>query len=216
VVHRLLKPRPIALLAALTLAAALAAAPANVSANALGLDSDPSTNVPHHDVGDSFKLTFPQPGTYAFHCKLHAFVGGVVVVSNTPGDPITEPDPIPPNNVDLTRPRMSELRLVRRRFGRGGTVLRVTLDTRAIVDAEIYRIWRGRHGRLRRRYAGWRQWRGHIGYNYLGFGRRSKHFRGRPGRYRAIVTATDKSNNVSRARRLGFRIVKLRRRARRR
>jgi plastocyanin len=178
------------------------------SANDQGIDSDPNSGVPHHAVGSWFKLTFPQPGTYSFQCKLHPFVRGTVTVSSTPGDPKSEPDAIPPNNVDLTPPTMSEVRLQRTRFRRRrGTVLRVTLDQRAVVDAEIYRLRRGHP----RRYAGWRQWKGHVGYNYFGFGRASKHFKARPGRYVALIKATDDTYNVSRPTRVRFTIVGARR-----
>jgi plastocyanin len=173
------------------------------SPNDLGLDSDPNSSVPHHDVGDSFKLSFSQPGTYAFQCKLHPFVRGAVVVSSTPGDPFTEPDPIPPNNIDLTPPRITDVHLVRKRFGVRRTALRLALDKRALVDAEIYRVQRGKPPR----FAGWRAWKAHVGYNSLKFGDRSRHFRARPGHYRAVLTATDETNNTSRAKRLQFTIV---------
>ena len=57
------------------------------SPNAAGLDSDPQTSLPHHQIGDSFQLSFDSPGTYAFACKLHSTVRGTVTVSATPGRP---------------------------------------------------------------------------------------------------------------------------------
>ena len=58
-------------------------------------DSDPGTAEPDHRVGDSFKLTFDQPGVYEFQCKLHPVVHGEVIVSDTPGRPGRRPGPDP-------------------------------------------------------------------------------------------------------------------------
>ena len=73
-----------------------------------------------------------------------------------------------------------------------------------MIDAEIWRTdARGR----RTTYAGWQQWRAHIGFNELPFASRGRHFRPRPGRYVAYVKATDMYNNVSRTRTLRFTIL---------
>ena len=66
-----------------------------ISANDLTLDSDPSTREPDHRVGDTFQLTFSQPGVYEFQCKLHPVVHGEVIVSDTPGRPRRRPGPDP-------------------------------------------------------------------------------------------------------------------------
>jgi hypothetical protein len=126
-------------------------------------------------------------------------VRGKVVVSATPGDPIAEPDPIPEVNIDAVAPRMSEVRLDAERFGADGTILNVTLNEKATVDAEFWRLPKRPRGD--RRYAGWQEWSGHIGYNHLeGFGVKGEHLRARPGRYVAEVRATDSSHNRSKER----------------
>jgi plastocyanin len=174
------------------------------SANAIGLDSDPQTAFPNHPVGDSFRLDFDAPGSYQFHCKLHSFVRGTVVVSSTPGNPNTEVDPVPPIQVDLQPPTVSELRLNRYSFRPRGTAMPFALDERSTLDAEIYRL-RKKH---KPRYAGYREWNAYIGYNSVKFGGRSDHFKARPGRYRAVIIATDESANTVTAKRLRFSILK--------
>ncbi len=171
-------------------------------ANDASVDSDPGTDTPRHDIGDSFKAGFDAPGVYSFHCKLHPFVRGTVTVSAVPGDPDTEPDPVPQSNIDLTPPYIDGVHLAKRSFDRTGTTLEYGSDERATLDAEIYRV-----GRHHLRFAGWRVWKqGHVGYNRVHFGSRSPHFDADPGRYRAFVRATDASHNESRTHRLRFSI----------
>ena len=148
-------------------------------------------------------MTFDQPGTYSFHCKLHPFVKGTVTVSATPGDPTTEPDPIPRSNVDLTPPYVDGVTLAKTTFGAEGTTLRYGSDEAvAKLDAEIYK-----RGKQHLHFAGWRVWKGgHVGYNHVHFGDRSPHFKAAPGKYRAFVRATDSSKNESHARRVDFTI----------
>ncbi|MDX6505323.1 MAG: hypothetical protein QOE29_2448 [Gaiellaceae bacterium] len=160
------------------------------------VDSDPGTDTPRHSIGDHFQVSFDQPGTYSFHCKLHPFVRGTVTVSSTPGDPSTEPDPVPRSNVDLKAPYLDGIHLDSDRFGKAGTRLHYGTDERAKLDAEIYRI--GKHHR--RHFAGWQDWSfGHVGYNHVHFGYPSEHFKPRPGHYKAYLRATDASHNESRA-----------------
>ena len=174
------------------------------SANAAGLDSDPGNPAPDHDIGDSFRLDFDQPGTFTFQCKLHAAVRGTVVVSSTPGDPVSEPDPIPQSHVDDQPPKLTDVRLTKPSFRRsGGAILDATLNEAASVDADVWRLGHG--NRARRRYAGWSEWQGHIGYNHLRFGA-GGHLRLRPGRYRAEVRAEDAAHNTSRPAQLRFRV----------
>jgi hypothetical protein len=130
-------------------------------------------------------------------------VHGEVVVSDTPGDPNDDPDPIPKPNVDLTRPTLSNLFLLPPSFHAAGTTLNLALDDPSLVDAEIWHVVRGH----RSSYAGWQTWRAHIGFNYLPFGVRGRHFRPAAGRYVAFVHATDLFNNVSTTHRLAFRIL---------
>lgn len=174
------------------------------SPNAAGIDSDPGNAFPNHPIGDSFQLSFDQPGSYEFHCKLHSFVKGKVVVSSNPGDPETEVDPIPPIAVDLQNPAVSDLRLNRSSFRATGTAMTFALDERALLDAEIYRLRKRRNPV----YAGYREWNSHIGLNAVAFGGPSTHFKPRPGRYRATVIATDQSANTVTVKRLRFSILK--------
>ena len=183
-----------------------------ISTNDLAEDSDPG-RLPDHRVGSWFRLSFSQPGIYQFQCKLHPVVRGEVIVSATPGDPGDDPDPIPRPNVDLTRPTLSGLFLSRTAFPAGaGATLNLALDEPSLIDAEI---WHTTHGH-RSTYAGWQTWPAHIGFDYLPFGQRRRHFRPQPGRYVAFVQATDLFHNVSRTHRLGFRIVAAGRRRSRR
>ena len=150
-----------------------------VSANDQDWDSDPTTSLPRHPLGDTYRLEFDTPGAYQFECKLHPFVNGRVVVSSTPGNPNAEPDPVPEINFDLKAPIVGSLRLDSNVFGRRGTGMHFALDERTVVDAEYYRLKRGGG----RRFAGWAQWSGHVGFNDVRFGAPRKHFRARPGRY---------------------------------
>ena len=172
------------------------------SDNDSGIDSDRGINTPNHPLGDSFQVTFDHPGLYRFQCKLHPGVRGTVDVSSTPGDPNTEVDPVPKINFDLTPPHVSELKLRSRKFGRDGTILHFGVDETSKIDAEYYAV---RHGH-RAGFAGWHAWRAHVGYNDVRFAGRSKHFRARPGRYMAVIRATDTSNNPGRKRVRRFRI----------
>jgi plastocyanin len=166
--------------------------------NAVGIDSDPQTDTPKHQIGDSFQLSFDQPGTYSFTCKLHNAVHGTVTVSDTPGDPVGEPDPVPASRVDLKAPELRGLGLADRVAHHRGTRLRFSLDERGKIDAEFYR--RHRHGP--REYAGYERWDGHVGYNDVRIAAPGKHFDGDPGRYLVVLRATDRSSNTSEARRI--------------
>ena len=174
------------------------------SANAAGLDSDPQTELPRHDLGDTYSITFDQPGTYLFRCKLHSAVSGSVTVSSNPGDPSTEVDPVPVSRFDFRRPTINDVRLGRKRFtGRLGTLLHLALDEGAHLEAEYYLLREGR-----KRYVGFTAWKGHVGFNDLRFASRGAHFKARRGRYMALLSAEDSSSNRSKFRRVFFRIVR--------
>jgi plastocyanin len=172
------------------------------SPNDAGWDSDPGQSTPRHDLGDTYQLTFNQPGNYTFQCKLHPGVRGSVLVSDKPGDPNKEVDPVPKNNVDVTPPHLNDVKLQSRKFGRKGTKLRWGSNETAKLDAEYYAVHHGHRGK----FAGWEDWKGHVGYNDSKFGGRSKHFDARPGRYVAVIRATDKSNNTGKKRTRRFKI----------
>jgi plastocyanin len=173
------------------------------SANDAAEDSDPHNALPDHRIGFKYQLSFTQPGVYTFQCKLHPVVHGEVIVSDAAGDPRDDPDPIPKLNVDLIRPTLTGLHLSAPRFPAAGTTLNLALDDPSVIDAEIWHVRRGH----RTAYAGWRNWRAHIGFNYLPFGARSGHFKPAPGRYVAFVQATDLFNNTSRIQRVPFTIA---------
>jgi plastocyanin len=174
-----------------------------ISPDDAGEDSDPGNSQPDHRLGSSFRLSFNQPGVYEFQCKLHPVVRGEVIVSGTPGNPLDDPDPVPKLNVLLIRPTLTQVFLARPRFPAAGTTLNLALDDPSLIDAEIWHVVGGH----RSAYAGWARWRAHIGYDYLAFGGRSRHFRPAPGRYVAFLQATDLFNNVSRIRRVPFTIL---------
>jgi plastocyanin len=165
-----------------------------ISADDLQWDSDPGTDAPDHRAGDEYTLQFAQPGVYYFQCKLHAFVRGEVVVSEAPGNPLSDPGPRPPLNIDVRPPTLGGIALVRpQASGRRGIATSARISERGSLDAEYYRL--NRTGR--RVYNGYQVWKTFIGINHFQLGARWKHFRARPGRYRAVLRATDESANVS-------------------
>ncbi len=172
------------------------------SPNDAGWDSDPGNDTPRHDIGDSYQLTFNQPGTYTFQCKLHSSVRGDVVVSDVPGDPNKEVDPIPRNNVDVKPPHLSGVKLRSTKFGRKGTTLDWGTNEKSKLDAEYYEVRHGHRGK----FAGWDDWTGHVGLNDAKFGGKSEHFDAKPGRYMAVIRATDKSNNTGKKKTRRFRV----------
>lgn len=174
-----------------------------VGGDAAGLDSDPGTIWPNHEVGDSFQIEFDKPGTYEFQCKLHSLVRGRVTVSNQPGDPAFEPDPVPPLRVDLEPPDARDVYLADPSFGRNGTSLRYSLDERARIAAEMFALRPGK----RPKFAGYATYKnGHIGLNNVRFGKRRKSFAAQPGKYLGRITATDRYANTTRPIELKFRI----------
>ncbi len=175
-----------------------------ISANDLQWDSDPGTDAPSHQAGDSYTLQFAQPGTYSFQCKLHASVRGEVIVSATPGNPASDPGPQPPLNVDVKPPTLGGLVLANRRFrGKKGVALSAQISDRGVLDAEYYRY----NSKGRRVYNGYKTWDTFIGVNHLKLAARWKHFRAKPGRYQVVLRATDTANNVSKPIKVRFEIL---------
>ena len=175
-----------------------------ISANDLQWDSDPGTDSPAHRAGDSFTLQFEQPGVYLFQCKLHASVRGEVIVADAPGDPGSDPGPQPPLNIDVKPPTLGSVQLAKRRVrGHRGIALSARISERGLLDAEYYRF----NSKGRRVYNGYRTWDTFIGINHLRLGARWKHFRAKPGRYEAVLRATDSANNVSKPVRKRFEIL---------
>lgn len=174
-----------------------------VSEDARQWDSDPHTDAPFHRPGYSYTLQFNQPGTYVFQCKLHPVVRGQVIVSDVPGDPSSDPGPQPPLNVDVTRPIIGGISLarVRPRGGRG-LPMKVMLSEKGRLEAQYYRLAGGK-----RSYAGYSTWKVSAGANRLRLGARWKHFEALPGRYEAVLRATDPSANESKPAKLWFAIA---------
>jgi plastocyanin len=165
-----------------------------ISANDLQWDSDPGTDAPSHRPGDSFTLQFNTPGNYLFQCKLHSFVRGEVIVSDVPGDPNSDPGPQPPLNIDLKPPTLGSVTLRKRQFkGTKGVGLSAQISDRGSLDAEYYRF----NSKGKRVYNGYKTWDTFIGVNHVALGARWKHFRAKPGRYEAVLRATDTAENVS-------------------
>jgi plastocyanin len=165
-----------------------------ISAGDLQWDSDPGTDAPEHRAGDEYTLQFEQPGTYYFQCKLHAFVRGEVVVSANPGNPLSDPGPQPPLNIDLRPPTLGGIALSRQgTTGKSGIATSARISERGRLDAEYYRL----NSKGHRVYNGYRVWKTFIGINHFQLGARWKHFRARPGRYVAVLRATDQAANVS-------------------
>ncbi len=175
-----------------------------ISENDRGWDSDPGTDTPDHQPGDSFTLQFNTPGTYLFQCKLHSFVRGEVIVSETPGDPNSDPGPQPPLNVDVTPPTLGSVALRKGTFkGHKGVNTSAQISDRGTLDAEYYRF----NSKSKRVYTGYKAWDVFIGINHFALGKRWKHFRAKPGRYEAVLRATDTSNNTSKPVRKRFTIA---------
>lgn len=165
-----------------------------VSADARQWDSDPHTDAPYHRAGYSYTIQFNQPGTYTFQCKLHPFVRGNVVVSDVPGDPNSDPGPQPPLNIDVTAPKLSGVVLAQHRAqGGAGVPLTARTSEKGHLEAQYYRLAPGG----KRAYAGFARWKTKAGVNHLKLGARWKRFPARPGRYEAVLRASDGSANES-------------------
>ena len=143
------------------------------SPNDQGWDSDPGLSTPRHDLGDTYQLTFNQPGTYTFQCKLHSGVRGSVIVSDKPGDPNKEVDPVPKINIDLKPPHLNGVKLHSNKFGRKGTTLQWGTNEKSKLDAEYYEVRNGHRGK----FAGWDDWKGHVGLQRRGVRRQEQALR---------------------------------------
>ncbi|MFN8218055.1 MAG: plastocyanin/azurin family copper-binding protein [Solirubrobacterales bacterium] len=174
-----------------------------ISPNDLQWDSDPGTDAPRHQPGDTYTLQFNSPGTYLFQCKLHAAVRGEVIVSETPGKPESDPGPQPPLNVDVTPPTLGGVSLKHPAFkGTKGIATEASISDRGTLDGEYYRF----NSKGKRVYNGYKVWDVFIGVNHFKLGARWKHFRAKPGRYEVVLRATDTSENVSKPVRKRFEI----------
>jgi plastocyanin len=172
-----------------------------ISANDLQWDSDPGTDSPAHRAGDSYTLQFGQPGRYFFQCKLHPAVRGEVIVSDAPGNPNSDPGPQAPLNVDVKPPTLGAFSMPKQRTnGHDGLGFSLQISERGSLDAEYYRF----NFKGTRVYNGFQTWKAFIGINRLRLGARSKHFQARPGRYLAVLRASDEAANESKPLRRRF------------
>jgi plastocyanin len=175
-----------------------------ISANSRQWDSDPHTDAPFHQAGYSYTIQFTQPGTYQFQCKLHPAVRGDVVVSDVPGDPNSDPGPQPPLNIDVTPPKLSGVVLAKRSVkGGAGVPLTVRVSEKGHLEAQYYLLKPGGA----RTYAGFARWKTKAGANHVKLGMRWKRFPAHPGRYEAVLRASDGAANESKPVKRSFAIV---------
>ncbi len=172
--------------------------------NATQWDSAPGIPSPRANLGDSFTVTFDQPGQYLFVCKLHPqAVRGTVTVTDNPGDPNSDPGPQAPLRFDLEPPQVEALRINNPVIGpKGkGTALNLEVSEKGIVSIDYYRLVKVRKGKKKfrevRRFAGYHERSIHIGINGVRFANRSSTFKPQAGKYEAIVRVDDETGNSS-------------------
>lgn len=181
----------------------------DIAADASRWDSDFGIREPQHTPGDEYRVTFTEPGTYVFQCKLHSVVRGSVTVSDSPGDPDSDPGPPPKINYDAEAPHVDNYFFTRDGnipaepsigFRGRGIGLSFALGEGGTAMADYYRLdRRGRGGRARtvRVYRGYDEWNAHVGLNTVGFAARTGTFRPAPGRYVALFRVKDPASNFS-------------------
>lgn len=171
--------------------------------NATQWDSDPNNSSPRHNLGDSFKVTFDQPGKYLFVCKLHPqAVRGYVNVTDQPGDPNSDPGPQAAIRFDIEPPQVFLAGLANPVMGpKGkGTLLKFETGERGTASIDYYRIVKRGKGKKKRNvrlFAGYHEAPTHVGINEMRVAYRSPNFAAKPGRYRAVFRVDDETNNSS-------------------
>ena len=160
------------------------------SAQEESFDSDPAgpPSSADHPAGDSFAHTFIRAGTFRYHCKVHSWMEGRIVVGGSPGDPA------PPPAVDRDAPSIRSLRVRphavcarrTRSCPRTRALLRFTLSEQAVLRGEIQRERRTVRSFAGRRRAGDARLR--LPTSGL-----------TPGRYRVKLVAQDGASNASAA-----------------
>jgi plastocyanin len=177
--------------------------------NATQWDSDPG-NVGPHPLGDTFTVTFDQPGVYNFVCKLHASVRGSVTVSGNPGEPGSDPGPQAPLNLDLIPPNFTGAYLNQTSMGPkgNGTGMNFGINEKSTITVDYYELIKKRSGKWKRKFAGYGEWNAHVGNNTINFAKRTENFAAKPARYVGLTYATDESVNSSPTSKLKFTINK--------
>jgi plastocyanin len=140
----------------------------------LSWDSDQGKSAAgvHHKRGDLFTEYFGRPGTYTYHCKVHPFMTGTVVVT-----PYKQPP------VDRTAPKLTRVSVSLR--GRRAT-LHFRLSEAASVTARV------------RRRGSSKVVKDAFGFARRGAGRLALDLRRlRAGRYRVSASAEDDTGNRS-------------------
>ncbi len=178
--------------------------------NATQWDSDPGS-VNAHPLGDTFKVTFDQPGVYNFFCKLHASVRGSVTVSSNPGDPDSDPGPQAPLNLDLIPPNFTGIFLNQPSVGPNGkgTGMNFGINEKSTITVDYYKLikrGKGSRARWKRKFAGFGEWGSHVGNNTINFAKRTAKFGARPSRYVGFTYATDESSNSTSITKVKFKI----------
>lgn len=180
--------------------------------NASQWDSHVGIASPLAKLGQSYTVTFDEPGQYLFLCKLHQqTVRGVVTVTDQPGDPNSDPGPQAPLKFDLEPPLVESVRLARTEIGPHGkgTALNFEVGERGTASIDYYRIvtrGKGRNKRHARVFAGYHESEVHIGINSIRFAHRSPTFKPRTGKYFARFRVDDETSNESPEFPLRFRI----------
>lgn len=170
--------------------------------NATQWDSDPTISMPQHELGDTYTLTFDQPGTYLFVCKMHSSVRGTVTVSGNPGNPASDPGPQPPLNLDFEPPFVDNVRLNSPVIGpKGkGALLLFDIDEAGTASVDYYRLvkqGKGKKAKTVRRFAGYTEDEVHVGQNEVRFANRTATFKPQKGDYIGYFRVDDKSSNAS-------------------
>ena len=119
-----------------------------------------------------------------------------MIVSDKPGDPDKEVDPVPEINIDLKRRTWTASKLKRTSSGASAARASNGVNEKSSSTPSTTR----RRGPAPRQVRRMDDWTGHVGFNDAEFGGKRKHFDAKPGRYMAILRATDTSNNTGKKR----------------
>jgi plastocyanin len=149
------------------------------SGQAESFDSDPGGDPAtiDHVAGSKFQHRFTHAGAFSFHCRVHSFMTGKVVVSG-PGGP------------DVTAPAISSLKA-------SGSLRRVSFRLSEAASVRVAVKPLSHKGSTRTVKASGRRGANRVSLKALKL---------KPGRYSATVRATDKAGNRSRARTTTFRV----------
>lgn len=106
----------------------------NHSATGDGFDTDAGRD-PAHAVGDTYAVSFPKPGTFNYHCKVHSFMTGTITVRSIDGQPAVI---VPPALTKVSVKPKTFARKTRLSYSVDGPVsMRATLKRGAKVVKEL-------------------------------------------------------------------------------